>query len=66
MNRSLKQMSQVVSTELQQIAIDLIEKIVEDKPVKYIRLKDEFKSQSTIETTSSTKLVKQQHQQIIK
>ncbi|CAF0949449.1 unnamed protein product [Brachionus calyciflorus] len=64
LNRSLKQMSQVVSTELQQIAIDLFEKIVEDKPVKYIRLKEEFKSHSSSETTSSSKLIKQQQQQI--
>ncbi len=43
MNRLLKQMSLIVSTELQQIAIDLIEKQEDDKIVKYIRLKDEFK-----------------------
>ena len=55
-------MSLVVSTELQQIAIDLIEKVIEEKSVKYIRLKDEFKSQTSVD--SSSKLVKQQHQQI--
>lgn len=55
-------MSLVVSTELQQIAVDLVEKIVEDKSVKYIRLKDEFKNQTINEST--TKLIKQQHQQI--
>ena len=47
MNRLLKQMSLIVSTELQQIAIDLIERyddeLNSDKPVKYIRLKEEFK-----------------------
>ena len=43
MSRLLKQMSLIVSTELQQIAIDLIERMDEDKPVKYIKLKDEFK-----------------------
>ena len=43
MNRLLKQMSLIVSTELQQIAIDLIEKQEDDKIVKYIKLKDEFK-----------------------
>ena len=43
MSRLLKQMSLIVSTELQQIAIDLIERMDEDKPVKFIRLKDEFK-----------------------
>jgi hypothetical protein len=43
MSRLLKQMSLIVSTELQQIAIDLYEKIDEDKPIKFIRLKDEFK-----------------------
>jgi len=36
MSRLLKQMSLIVSTELQQIAIDLIEKIDDEKPVKYI------------------------------
>jgi hypothetical protein len=43
MSRLLKQMSLIVSTELQQIAIDLVERMDEDKPVKFIRLKDEFK-----------------------
>lgn len=43
MSRLLKQMSLIVSTELQQIAIDLVERMDEDKPVKYIKLKDEFK-----------------------
>jgi hypothetical protein len=46
MNRLLKQMSQIVSTELQQIAIDMYERMDDDKPVKYIRLKDEFKHSS--------------------
>jgi hypothetical protein len=49
MNRLLKQMSLIVSTELQQIAIDLVERyddeLNSDKPVKYIRLKEEFKYQ---------------------
>lgn len=46
MSRLLKQMSLIVSTELQQIAIDLYEKMDEtggDKPVKYIKLKEEFR-----------------------
>jgi hypothetical protein len=43
MSRLLKQMSLIVSTELQQIAIDLVERMDEDKLVKYIRLKDEFR-----------------------
>ena len=47
MNRLLKQMSLIVSTELQQIAIDIIERyddeLNQDKPVKYIKLKEEFK-----------------------
>lgn len=43
MTRLLKQMSLIVSTELQQIAIDLFERMDEDKPVKLIRLKDEFR-----------------------
>lgn len=49
MSRLLKQMSLIVSTELQQIAIDLYEKMDEsggDKPVKYIKLKDEFRQQA--------------------
>ena len=59
MNRLLKQMSLIVSTELQQIAIDLIEKQEDDKIVKYIRLKDEFKqvqinSSSSIHVSQST------------
>jgi hypothetical protein len=49
MNRLLKQMSLIVSTELQQIAIDLIERydddLNSDKPIKYIKLKEEFKYQ---------------------
>ncbi len=36
MKRLLKQMSLIVSTELQQIAIDLFEKMEEDKLVKFI------------------------------
>ncbi len=43
MSRLLKQMSLIVSTELQQIAIDLVERLDEDKLVKFIRLKDEFR-----------------------
>jgi hypothetical protein len=49
MSRLLKQMSLIVSTELQQIAIDLIEKIDEDKPVKYIKLKEEFKISTLVQ-----------------
>jgi hypothetical protein len=49
MNRLLKQMSLIVSTELQHIAIDLIERyddeLNSDKPVKYIKLKEEFRYQ---------------------
>lgn len=48
MSRLLKQMSLIVSTELQQIAIDLFEKLDEDKPIKFIKLKDEFKYTSTM------------------
>ena len=44
MSRLLKQMSLIVSTELQQIAIDLVERLDEDKLVKFIKLKDEFKN----------------------
>ena len=43
MSRLLKQMSLIVSTELQQIAIDLVERLDEDKLVKFIRLKEEFR-----------------------
>jgi hypothetical protein len=43
MSRLLKQMSLIVSTELQQIAIDLIERMDDDKPVKFIKLKEEFR-----------------------
>lgn len=66
MNRLLKQMSLIVSTELQQMAIDIVERYDEDisagglqssgnnstpsgssltdnKPVKYLRLKEEFR-----------------------
>ena len=43
MSRLLKQMSLIVSTELQQIAIDLVERLDDEKLVKYIRLKDEFR-----------------------
>jgi hypothetical protein len=43
MSRLLKQMSLIVSTELQQIAIDLFEKMEEDKLVKFIKLKEEFR-----------------------
>ena len=39
MSRLLKQMSLIVSTELQQIAIDLFEKMEEEKLVKFIKLK---------------------------
>jgi len=46
MSRLLKQMSLIVSTELQQIAIDLIEKLDDEKPVKYIKLKEEFRMNS--------------------
>jgi peroxiredoxin family protein len=53
MSRLLKQMSLIVSTELQQIAIDLIERMDEDKPVKYIRLKDEFKYTSNSNVLSN-------------
>lgn len=56
MSRLLKQMSLIVSTELQQIAIDVFEKMEEDKLVKYIKLKEEFRH-------SSAHL--QQHQQQI-
>jgi hypothetical protein len=67
MNRLLKQMSQIVSTELQQIAIDLYERIDDDKPVKYIRLKDEFKhtnsSNNNISMIQSQSLPVQQQQQ---
>lgn len=46
MSRLLKQMSLIVSTELQQIAIDLFEKMEEDKLVKFIKLKEEFRHSS--------------------
>jgi hypothetical protein len=59
MSRLLKQMALIVSTELQQIAIDLIEKIEDDKPVKYIKLKEEFRS--TISNSFNTKQQQQQH-----
>jgi len=70
MSRLLKQMSLIVSTELQQIAIDLIERMDEDKPVKFIRLKDEFKhtinqqlqhqqKQSMLSSSSSTNSLSQ-------
>lgn len=76
MSRLLKQMSLIVSTELQQIAIDLIEKIDEDKPVKYIKLKEEFKISTLVQqqqlqaqqqqspNSSNSVLLKQQQQQI--
>jgi len=48
MSRLLKQMSLIVSTELQQIAIDLVERLDEDKLVKFIKLKDEFKNHGGI------------------
>ena len=54
MSRLLKQMSLIVSTELQQIAIDLFEKLEEEKLVKFIKLKEEFRHSSL-----------QQQQQII-
>ena len=47
MSRLLKQMSLIVSTELQQIAIDVFEKMEEDKLVKYIKLKEEFRHTSS-------------------
>lgn len=67
MTRLLKQMSLIVSTELQQISIDLYEKIDDDKPVKFIRLKDELKQyqerqpqqKSTLTSSSSTSSFKQ-------
>lgn len=43
MGRLLKQMANIISTELQQIAFDLIERNEADKQIKYIKLKDEFK-----------------------
>jgi len=66
MSRLLKQMSLIVSTELQQIAIDLYEKMEEsslgsssssssgEKPVKYIKLKDEFRHSSSSPSISSS------------
>ena len=48
MSRLLKQMSLIVSTELQQIAIDLVERLDEDKLVKFIKLKDEFKNHGSV------------------
>ena len=59
MSRLLKQMSLIVSTELQQIAIDLVERLDEDKLVKFIRLKDEFRHVSMSGMHSQ-----QQHQQL--
>ena len=64
MNRLLKQMSLIVSTELQQIAIDLYERMDEDKPVKFIRLKDEFKYTSIIQQQSPPPPPQQQQQQL--
>lgn len=60
MSRLLKQMALIVSTELQQVAIDLIEKIEDDKPVKYIKLKEEFRQQ-THSTPSSSSFSTKQH-----
>ena len=55
MSRLLKQMSLIVSTELQQIAIDLYEKLDDDKPIKFIKLKDEFRSPTmTLPVSHST------------
>lgn len=69
MSRLLKQMSLIVSTELQQIAIDLYERMDEsgggggggsgssgDKPVKYIKLKEEFRQQHHSSSSSPSML----------
>lgn len=60
MSRLLKQMSLIVSTELQQIAIDLVERLDEDKLVKFIRLKDEFRHVS-LSMQSQQQLSHQSH-----
>jgi len=70
MSRLLKQMSLIVSTELQQIAIDLVERLDEDKLVKFIRLKDEFRqinlnTQSQQQQMSHHQTQQQQQQQPI-
>jgi len=62
LSRLLKQMSLIVSTELQQIAIDLVERLDEDKLVKFIRLKDEFKHANIGQTQQQ---VQQQCQQSV-
>jgi hypothetical protein len=63
MSRLLKQMSLIVSTELQQIAIELVERLDEDKLVKFIRLKDEFR-QMDLERRASNVQAQQQQQQL--
>jgi len=65
MSRLLKQMSLIVSTELQQIAIDLIERMDEDKPVKFIRLKDEFKHTINQQLQHQQKQQQQQQQSML-
>jgi hypothetical protein len=54
MSRLLKQMSLIVSTELQQIAIDLYEKLDDDKPIKFIKLKEEFRCHSPMSAMMSS------------
>ena len=54
MSRLLKQMSLIVSTELQQIAIDLIERMDDDKPVKFIKLKEEFRLHNNNNTNTNS------------